>query len=174
MAEESKEQQAVGGKQIVLVTGSNGMVGHCIREMVNSLQGEETNGSKSAMIDDAWDVLHEHQDRESLIAVLKQIVPTVSFYFSTRENDGSLSDQTKVEILFQRIKPTFVIHLAAKVGGLFANLNDKVGFFEENLAMNSNMIKASHAHGVKKLVCVLSTCIYPDDTTYPIAASSLH
>ena len=127
------------------------------------------------MIDDnAWDVLHERQDRESLLAVLRQIVPTVSFYFSTREADGSLSDQSKVETLFQRIKPAFVIHLAAKVGGLFANMNDKVGFFEENLAMNSNVIKACHAHGVKKLVCVLSTCIYPDDTAYPISASSLH
>ena len=53
-------------------------------------------------------------------------------------------------------------------------MNDKVGFFEENMAMNSNIIKACHAHNVKKLVCVLSTCIYPDETTYPIAASSLH
>ena len=38
-------------------------------------------------------------------------------------------------------------------------MNDKVGFFEENLAMNGNIIRASHAHSVKKLVCVLSTCI---------------
>ena len=67
-----------------------------------------------------------------------------------------------------------MIHLAAKVGGLFANMNDKVGFFEENLSMNSNVIKASYKAGVKKLVCVLSTCIYPDDTSYPIEASSLH
>ena len=72
------------------------------------------------------------------------------------------------------MKPTYVIHLAAKVGGLYANMNDKVGFFEENLAMNGNIIRASHAHSIRKLVCVLSTCIYPDETEYPIQASSLH
>ena len=53
-------------------------------------------------------------------------------------------------------------------------MNDKVSFFEENLAMNGNVIKTSHSVGVKKLVCVLSTCIYPDATSYPIEASSLH
>ena len=42
-------------------------------------------------------------------------------------------------------------------------MNDKVGFFEKNLAMNSNIIKCSHRFGVKRLVCVLSTCIYPDE-----------
>ena len=67
-----------------------------------------------------------------------------------------------------------MIHLAAKVGGLFANMNDKVGFFEENLAMNGNIIKFSHRSGVKKLICVLSTCIYPDDITYPIDSNALH
>ena len=64
--------------------------------------------------------------------------------------------------MFERVRPSYVIHLAAKVGGLFANMNDKVGFFESNLAMNSNVIKASHKFGVTKLICVLSTCIYPD------------
>ncbi len=79
-----------------------------------------------------------------------------------------------VNSLFKKVKPTFVIHLAAKVGGLFANMNDKVGFFEQNLAMNSNVIKCSHANNVSRLVCVLSTCIYPDVTSYPIDASALH
>ena len=95
-------------------------------------------------------------------------VPSSSFYFSTRSNDGDLSDALVVEDLFMRVKPTFVIHLAAKVGGLFANMNDKVGFFEENLAINNNIIRMSHKYAVKKLVCVLSTCIYPDETEYPI------
>lgn len=150
------------------------MVGHCIKELVNLIADHTDSTATADRVDSAWQVLRERQDRESLEAVLRVIVPTVNFYFSTREADGSLSDPAKVESLFSRIKPTYVIHLAAKVGGLFANMNDKVGFFEENLAMNSNIIKSSHKHHVKKLVCVLSTCIYPDETTYPISASSLH
>ena len=106
--------------------------------------------------------------------LLKAIVPKVSFYFATRGQDGDLADSKKVEELFERVKPAYVIHLAAKVGGLFANMNDKVGFFEENLAMNNNIIRFSHRSGVKKLVCVLSTCIYPDQTSYPIEANKLH
>ena len=86
-----------------------------------------------------------------------------------------MANLESVEALFERVKPTHVIHLAAKVGGLFANMNDKVGFFEQNLAMNSNIIKASHQAKVKKLVCVLSTCIYPDNvSSYPISSNQLH
>ena len=79
---------------------------------------------------------------------LQVMVSNVDFYFACREQDGDLCDQKSVETLFQKVKPTYVIHLAAKVGGLFANMNDKVGFFEKNLAMNSNVIKFSHAVGV--------------------------
>eukprot|EP00353_Schmidingerella_taraikaensis_P006408 CAMPEP_0185580452 /NCGR_PEP_ID=MMETSP0434-20130131/16563_1 /TAXON_ID=626734 ORGANISM="Favella taraikaensis, Strain Fe Narragansett Bay" /NCGR_SAMPLE_ID=MMETSP0434 /ASSEMBLY_ACC=CAM_ASM_000379 /LENGTH=334 /DNA_ID=CAMNT_0028198725 /DNA_START=137 /DNA_END=1140 /DNA_ORIENTATION=- len=122
----------------------------------------------------ALDQLHSHQDRESLLSFLRSIVPNLDFYYATRDQDGDLRDLDSVDALFDRVKPTYVIHLAAKVGGLFANMSDKVGFFESNLAMNSNVIKSSHKHGVKRLVCVLSTCIYPDVIEYPIEAGKLH
>ena len=151
------------------------MVGHCIKQLVKTLiDNSDSVGTVDDRVESAWELLRERQDKESVEGVLRVIVPKITFYYSTREADGSLSDPANVESLFTRIKPTYVIHLAAKVGGLFANMNDKVGFFEENLAMNSNIIKSSHTHQVKKLVCVLSTCIYPDETTYPISASSLH
>ena len=55
-----------------------------------------------------------------------------------------------------------IIHLAAKVGGLFANLADNVGFFEQNVMINMNVVQAAYKVKVKRLICVLSTCIYPD------------
>ena len=77
--------------------------------------------------------------------------------------------------MFEKIKPNVVIHLAATVGGLFANMNDKVKFFENNIAINHNVIKSSYHVGVTRLVCVLSTCIYPDKVEkYPIEELSLH
>ena len=86
-----------------------------------------------------------------MMRFLGVFVSTSSFYFATRSNDGDLSNSLGVEALFIRVKPTFVIHLAAKVGGLFANMNDKVGFFEENLAINNNIIRMSHKYAVKKI-----------------------
>jgi len=77
--------------------------------------------------------------------------------------------------MFDKVRPTHVIHLAAKVGGLFANMQDKVGFFQKNMAINQNIICASHAHKVTRLICLLSTCIFPDNIDkYPMDESMLH
>ncbi len=62
-----------------------------------------------------------------------------------------------------RHKPRYVIHLAARVGGLFANLSDKVGFYEDNMLINMNIVRACHRCGVQTLVSALSTCIFPDN-----------
>ncbi len=67
-----------------------------------------------------------------------------------------------------------VIHLAAKVGGLFANLQNKVQFFEQNIKINMNVIQACFESKVKRLVCMLSTCIYPDGISIPIYEQDLH
>ena len=75
---------------------------------------------------------------------------------------------------FQNKKPNYVIHLAANVGGLFKNMNYKVDMLEDNLLINLNVLKASHMVKVKKLVACLSTCIFPDKTTYPINEEMLH
>lgn len=54
------------------------------------------------------------------------------------------------------------------VGGLFHNMSDNLGFFRSNMSMNDNVLKLAHEFGVKKVVSCLSTCIFPDKTTYPI------
>lgn len=56
-----------------------------------------------------------------------------------------------------------MIHLAARVGGLYANMKDKVGFYEDNMLINMNVLKACHKEGVQKIVSALSTCIFPDN-----------
>ena len=85
-----------------------------------------------------------------------------------------MTDLKETLKFFESKKPTYVIHLAAKVGGLFANMDDKVAFFEQNTLINTNVIKASKQSGVTRLVCVLSTCIYPDKCSIPIKESDLH
>jgi len=88
--------------------------------------------------------------------------------------DADLIDRKSTEALFEKHKPTHVIHLAAKVGGLFHNMKKKVEFYRENTIMNDNIMECCRIFEVKKLVSCLSTCIFPDKTTYPIDETMLH
>lgn len=95
------------------------------------------------------------------------------FIFIGSQNcDLTNSEQTNN--LFEKIKPDYVIHLAAFVGGLFKNMNHKVDMYEKNILINNNVLKYAHKYKVKKVVSCLSTCIFPDNTTYPIDESMLH
>jgi len=88
--------------------------------------------------------------------------------------DYNLSVMNETEQMFIKYKPDYVIHLAACVGGLYKNMNNKVAMLEQNLTINYNMVHCSHKFKVKKMVAFLSTCIFPDKTTYPIDETMLH
>lgn len=88
--------------------------------------------------------------------------------------DCDLTNYTDTFELFSNYKPDCVIHLAACVGGLFKNMKHKVDMFEKNILINTNVLKICHEIGVKKVVSCLSTCIFPDKTTYPIDETMLH
>jgi GDP-L-fucose synthase len=96
-----------------------------------------------------------------------------SWYFAGSK-DGDLTKMEDTRALFERVKPTHVIHLAARVGGLFLNMKHKVEMYRDNAAMNDNVMECSRIFGVQKLVSCLSTCVFPDKTTYPIDESMLH
>lgn len=61
-----------------------------------------------------------------------------------------------------------------QVGGLFSNLKYKVEFFRENILINDNVMECCRIFKVVKLVSCLSTCIFPDKTTYPIDETMVH
>jgi len=88
--------------------------------------------------------------------------------------DANLEDKTETEKMFEKHQPTHVIHLAALVGGLFRNLNYNLDFFRTNSLINDNVLSTSHKYKVKKVVSCLSTCIFPDKTTYPIDETMVH
>jgi GDP-L-fucose synthase len=89
-------------------------------------------------------------------------------------NDCDLTNYTSTFELFSKYNPDCVIHLAACVGGLFKNMKYKVDMFEKNILINTNVLKVCHEIGVKKVVSCLSTCIFPDKTSYPIDETMLH
>ena len=88
--------------------------------------------------------------------------------------DGDLRDREQTRQIFLKYRPTHVIHLAAMVGGLFRNLSYKVEFYRENVLINDNIMELCKELKVEKLVSCLSTCIFPDKTSYPINETMVH
>ena len=79
-----------------------------------------------------------------------------------------LRDYDKAEFAIGMYKPDVVVHCAAKVGGVGANMEFPADFFMDNIRMNTNVIQACKELTVKKLVSFLSTCVFPDDVEYPL------
>jgi GDP-L-fucose synthase len=79
-----------------------------------------------------------------------------------------LIDHEKTIKYLKKIKPKFVVVAAAKVGGIFANNEFKADFIYQNLMIQNNIIHASFLAGVKKLIFLGSSCIYPKNSRQPI------
>lgn len=84
-----------------------------------------------------------------------------------------LTCQKDVQEFFEKEKPEYVFLAAAKVGGIVANNTYRADFIYENLAVQNNVIYQSYVHGVKKLLFLGSTCIYPKNAPQPMKEDSL-
>lgn len=84
-----------------------------------------------------------------------------------------LLDQGAVRDFFAKEKPEYVFLAAAKVGGIMANKTAPADFIRENLGIELNIIDAAHRNGVKKLLFLGSSCIYPRLAAQPIEESEL-
>ena len=84
----------------------------------------------------------------------------------------NLLDQKKVEIFLKKKKPKIVIIAAARVGGILANNNNKANFLYENLMIQTNLIHSSFLAGVKNLIFLGSSCIYPKNVKQPMKEKS--
>jgi GDP-L-fucose synthase len=84
-----------------------------------------------------------------------------------------LADSAAVTKFFEKEKPAIVIFAAAKVGGIKANNDKPVEFLLENLSVQNNVIAAAHENGVRKLLFLGSSCIYPKLAPQPIPEGAL-
>jgi GDP-L-fucose synthase len=84
-----------------------------------------------------------------------------------------LADESAVQKFFAHEKPAVVIFAAAKVGGIKANNDFPVEFLLDNLWIQNNVIRAAHESGVRKLLFLGSSCIYPKHAPQPIPESAL-
>lgn len=86
----------------------------------------------------------------------------------------NLISEVQTRKMFMDHKPGVVVHTAATVGGVGANMNYPADFFYNNIMMNTNVINEAYIFGVKKLVCFLSTCVFPDNVEYPLDETKIH
>jgi GDP-L-fucose synthase len=96
-------------------------------------------------------------------------------YIFLSSKDFDLTSEKSVAEMYEKHNPDTVIHLAARVGGIVDNIQNPCDYFEENVLMNTLLLKYARINNVKKFLGVLSTCIYPDVMdSYPLKEDCLH
>lgn len=90
-----------------------------------------------------------------------------------RSRDVDLSNQAEAQRYFDAEKPQYVIHAAAKVGGVLENMKHPADFLYKNLMIQNNVLNCAHETGVSRLIFVGSSCVYPGITDQPMAESQI-
>jgi len=108
---------------------------------------------------------------KSLLKRLREEGANDLLYPSSKELD--LRNQQKVEEYFKKNSPEYVFNLAAKVGGIAANIAAPAEFLYDNLLMHANLTESSKNNSVKKLLFLGSSCIYPRGCEQPMKEDSL-
>jgi GDP-L-fucose synthase len=88
-------------------------------------------------------------------------------------NELDLRDQSATQTFFENEKPEYVFLAAAKVGGIMANNTYRADFIYDNLLIQNNIIGNAHKYGVKKLLFLGSSCIYPKNAPQPMPEDCL-
>lgn len=103
---------------------------------------------------------------------LKKILPN-AIYLSSKDYD--LTHEDEVKKMYSDLKPDCIVHLAARVGGIFDNINKPAEYFTQNVLMNTFLIEHARLNNVDRFIGILSTCIYPDKVDrYPMVEEDLH
>ena len=114
---------------------------------------------------------HKGMVGSAIYRVLKKKGFQNILYKSRRELD--LLDQSKTFKFLKKKKPKFVFIAAARVGGIVANMKSKDKFLYENLQIQNNLIHGAYLAGVKNLILLGSSCIYPKHSKQPMKESYL-
>jgi GDP-L-fucose synthase len=93
--------------------------------------------------------------------------------FVPRSKDYDLVEMAAVKALYRDARPTIVLHLAARVGGIGANRDNPGKFFYDNLMMGVQLIEAGRHAGLKKLVALGTICAYPKFCPVPFKEEDL-
>lgn len=114
---------------------------------------------------------HNGMVGSAILRLLQEAGYTNILVRTSKELD--LREQANVQLFFETEQPEYVFMAAAKVGGIQANNSYRAEFLYDNLMIQNNVIHQSYVHGVKKLLFLASSCIYPKFSEQPITETSL-
>lgn len=106
-------------------------------------------------------------------AVVRRLASEGCEILTVAREELDLCDQAAVKSWFDKMQPEVVVLAAARVGGVLANSRYPASFLSDNLAIQDNVIRAAAARGVKKLLFVSSSCVYPRLAEQPIREEAL-
>jgi len=112
-------------------------------------------------------------DDEKLLITGKGLIGSEFVNEQKIGSEYDLRNKSVSDLVISHYNPDYVIHTAGKVGGLGANMNMLGEFFYDNIMMNSNIIESCRKYNVKRLICFLSTCIFPDNVEYPLTEDKI-
>ncbi len=125
-------------------------------------------------MDNTWKVfISGHRGMVGSALVRKLEAEGYADIITAKRSELDLTDQTAVNRFYELEKPDAVIIAAAKVGGIGANSTYPADFLFENLAIASNQIQAAYDNGVKRVLFLGSSCIYPKHAPQPMPESCL-
>jgi len=131
---------------VILVTGASGLLGRNIQEIV----------------------MTKEKNKQLNLEGLSQ-----NFVFHKGRKNCDFTDAAKTKDYLLKVKPKKIIHCAAYVGGLFHNMDNNEKFFELNSSIDRNILMNAKELGVKEVICILSTCVFPDKIEYPLTEDKI-
>lgn len=87
-------------------------------------------------------------------------------YIFLSSSNCDLRKDDEVEKMFEQYKPDIVIHLASLVAGLYGNMDNNYRFLIDNIKINTNILECCNKFKVKRLINILSTCVFPEQNEY--------
>ena len=94
-------------------------------------------------------------------------------YLSSKDLNLLDNTETSLYVYDKKNEYNTIIHCAAKVGGVKANMENNDLFFKENLEINNNLLEVAYRSKYKNFVSILSTCVFPDKIDYPLTADKI-
>lgn len=93
-------------------------------------------------------------------------------FLSSKECD--LRNEVLVDTFFNQCKPDIVIHLANVVAGLYGNISNNYKMLVDNVKINTNILEACKKYKIKRLINILSTCVFGNDLNYPLTSKQMY
>lgn len=94
-------------------------------------------------------------------------------YIFLSSSDCDLRNPDNTDQLFTKYKPDIVIHCASIVAGLYGNMSNNYSMLVDNLKINTNVLESCRKHNVRRLINILSSCVFGNDVSYPLTSDQI-